>query len=205
MGTFTNSVGHCVRNLANFSGRDRPRAFWPYMGLVIGLNAVVSIFAAVPLIFDMVERIQRFVEEHPDEAVVQSSPGHYEVRIEGFHPELMPDFGLLLMPMATALAVTVVLAAAAVARRLHDRDRTGWWGLLPLPFTAFGLALMPRIFEGSMAAAGSNRVPDPGPMMMLMANNLLHLGAFAFLLVQLVSSGTAGPNRYGPDPLQEGQ
>jgi uncharacterized membrane protein YhaH (DUF805 family) len=204
MSTFTKSVGHCLRNLGRFSGRDRPRIFWPYMGLVIGLNALISIAAAVPMIFDMFERVRRFMEAHP-ETVVETWPGHYEVRIQGFHPELFPDVTLFLLPMAAALAVTIGLAAAAIVRRLHDRDRTGWWALLPLPFTAFGMAMMPRMFDGWIAAIGSNQQPDPGPVMLLMVNNLLHLGALAFLVVQLVSSGTEGPNRYGEDPVREGQ
>lgn len=205
MGTFTTSVRHCLGNLTNFSGRDRPRIFWPYMGLVIGLNAIVSILAAVPMALDMFERIRRFAEEHPKDALVESWPGHYEVRIQGFHPELFPDLRLFMLPMAVALLVTVVLAAAAIARRLHDRGRSGWWGLLPLPFTLFGMAMMPILFEGWLAAAGSNQPPNPGLFLLLMANNLLHLGALAFLVVQLVSSGTPGPNRYGPDPVQQGQ
>lgn len=205
MGTFTTSVGHCLGNLTRFSGRDRPRIFWPYMGLVIGLNAIVSIFAAVPMVLDMFARIQRFVQEHPEQAVVNSGPGHYEVRIEGFHPELMPDLRLFMLPMAVAFVVTLCLAAAAIVRRLHDRDWSGWWALLPLPFTLFGMTMMPFLFEGWVAAVGSNQPPQPGMFLLLMVNNLLHLAALAFLVVQLASAGTPGPNRYGPDPVREGQ
>jgi uncharacterized membrane protein YhaH (DUF805 family) len=95
------------------------------------------------------------------------------------------------------VAATVVLLAAAVARRLHDRNRRGYWGLLPLPFLAAGLALMPGIFE---RAAAGREIPDPRLFLALVLNNLVYLAALGFLIVLLAGPGTTGPNRFGPPP-----
>jgi uncharacterized membrane protein YhaH (DUF805 family) len=64
--------------------------------------------------------------------------------------------------LATIANLAFFLPALSVGvRRLHDRDRSGWW---------FWLILIPLV------------------------------GA-VILLIWLVSRGTRGPNRYGPDPL----
>ncbi|PZU45192.1 MAG: DUF805 domain-containing protein [Sphingomonas sp.] len=66
--------------------------------------------------------------------------------------------------LSVILTLALILPSlAATIRRLHDKDRSGWWYLL--------------IF-----------IPLIGGIV---------------ILVWLVSRGTAGPNRFGPDPLGE--
>lgn len=83
------------------------------------------------------------------------------------------DIALSLVLLSPTLAVTV--------RRLHDRDRTGWWAAMFAPILYFGFF-----------------PPQHGDPLAV----LLYPGLIAMLvgLIMLVSAGTEGDNRFGPDP-----
>lgn len=91
---------------------------------------------------------------------------------------------------------TVIPGLAVSVRRLHDINRTGWW-IAPLY-----LLLIPMMFfffstPASVGSAGS------GETLMLSAIfALAFLGFAMLLLVWACTNGTAGPNKYGPDPKQ---
>jgi uncharacterized membrane protein YhaH (DUF805 family) len=81
-------------------------------------------------------------------------------------------------------------------KRLHDRDKSGWWLLLfyIAPGVLFGIGLAASvvgIMEGSSGAGGTAFV-------FLLASFAIWLWAFIELGCL---RGTVGPNRYGPDPL----
>lgn len=76
---------------------------------------------------------------------------------------------------------------AVAAKRLHDRDKTGWWGalFLALPGLLYGAS------SGGLVSASS------GFVLRIVAALL-----FAWGVVELGGlRGTVGPNRYGDDPL----
>jgi uncharacterized membrane protein YhaH (DUF805 family) len=82
-------------------------------------------------------------------------------------------------PIASCLAVSVT--------RLHDRNKSAWWLLL--------FVLCPPVME----TIASLRDLDSAPMVVL---NILSRAIMLWALVELgCLPGTAGPNRYGPDPL----
>ena len=188
------SIRHNLAGLGRFSGRDRPGQFWPYAILLFLLSIVAAVAVIVPAMIDMLVRIQRFVIEHPEGLPPPSDP--YDPAAAPLPPELMPDFSGTALPMAAVNLVFVLLLAAAVVRRLHDADRTGWWALLPVPFMAVGAAS----WESAMAmSAGAPMAADPATML-LMLNSLFYWVAAIALVVMLVQAGTPGPNRYGPPP-----
>lgn len=97
--------------------------------------------------------------------------------------------------LAAMIAIVVLLLAAAVTRRLHDGDRSGAWGLLPLPFLAAIFALT------------QNRRPLPelwadSPLLVVgaVACGLAYLATFLLLAVLLGTKGSEGPNRFGAEP-----
>lgn len=183
------ALHHGARNVLRFSGRDGRRLFWPYaIALFLGAT-VVSAAAMIPEMTRTMAKMQRFAAEHPDQAVVKSGPGHYSISIKGSHPEMMPDIGLFLITMQIVAGALVVLLAAAVARRLHDSDRTALWGLAPLPFLAAGMAMMPRRLDALETV--STYIP------LLLLNNLAYLIAVGSLIAMLARKGTDGPNRFG--------
>ncbi len=93
--------------------------------------------------------------------------------------------------------LAVLLPTLAVtARRLHDTNRSGWWQLLPLG----AMAVM-----GAVVAAMAPSDPGAGmssTMGVSMAiGGVIVLATIILLIVWLASKGTAGDNRFGPDPL----
>jgi uncharacterized membrane protein YhaH (DUF805 family) len=187
------SIRYNLRSLARFSGRDPRRRFWPYAGAVFLLSWISIWLVMAPRIFGTFARIQQFAREHPEETTVISGPGHVSVSIEGAHPELMPNVLGMMQGVAAVSAVTVLLLAAAVTRRLHDRGRTGAWGLVPVVLLATGFYGMSEMFAGF----GTGTPPDPRLFFAMFVNNMAYLASLIFLVVQLASAGGEGPNRFG--------
>lgn len=190
------AVGHGLANLANFKGRTRPGKFWPYLAFVLVLSFAGMGAIMYPEMSASMERMQRFAEEHPDQATIRRVPGSYSITIHGHHDELMPDFSRMMSLIVVGVVAIIVLLSAAVVRRLHDRGKSGAWGLLPLPFIAIASAAMPVLF--SQFEEGGT--PNLALFFTLFINNVLYLASLVFLVVLLSGASTKGENRYGPEP-----
>lgn len=95
--------------------------------------------------------------------------------------------GLMIWLIGFILLVAGTWSGLAVGvKRLHDRDKSGWWILL--------FWLGPSILGSWPTAA-----PDLGGGFIL-ALAAGALGIWAFVELGCLR-GTSGPNRYGPDPL----
>lgn len=187
---------HGFRNLLRFGGRDPRTPFWLHAMLVTALATIGAVATILPAIADSFARMQRFAAAHPEQAHVERTASSYSIRIDGYHPELMPDLRSTTIHLGLVVALLVVLMAAAVARRLHDSGRSGWWGTMPLPFLAFGVIAMGKIMAG--IGAGS---PDFGWFFLLFCNNLIYLATLVALVVLLAMPGTSGQNRFGESPV----
>jgi len=97
-------------------------------------------------------------------------------------PFLLLAFGL------PALIVGLWVGLAVAVRRLHDRNRSGWWLLamyLPIALLSF------------LRGAASVSSPDAGAFFGLLT---LPFSIWAFVWLACLK-GTTGPNRFGDDPL----
>jgi uncharacterized membrane protein YhaH (DUF805 family) len=94
-------------------------------------------------------------------------------------------------PLTLLLMLALIVPGIAVAvRRLHDTDRSGWWVLLPLIPYAMAMVLAgPAMASGSMTGLGTAGI-----------FSILGMIGGIVLLVFMILPGTAGDNRYGPDP-----
>jgi uncharacterized membrane protein YhaH (DUF805 family) len=184
MGQIIEAISYNLTNLFRFGGADRRSVFWPYAGCVIGLAMAAMAAVMLPEMQAGMARMEEFAAGNPDKATIQRGPGHYSIKVQGHHPELMPDMGNITTGMSVVFAVTVLLLAAAVARRLHDTGRSGAWGLMPLPFIIYAMVMMPRLLGASD--------PDMGLFFSLVINNLLYLASLALLVVLLARPGKAG-------------
>lgn len=191
-----NPIRHCAANLIRFTGRDRPGQFWPWAGLVLAGAFIAWMIAFFGQLAAMGPKIEKIAREHPDQVKIDQGPGHYSVRIEGQHPELMPDFSNLIYALSAIIAVTALLLAAAVVRRLHDSNMRGWIALVPLALLASGMVMMARLFQASQTSDEAIF----GDIFVLFLNNLAYLGSLAVLVYLLIRRGTAGPNRFGEPP-----
>lgn len=98
----------------------------------------------------------------------------------------------LLVSKIVGWLIMVPLLALFV-RRMHDQDRSGWWAIIPAMLAAYNLiaqAIANR--QGISARIGFEQATWPWDWVALPAT-------LAFVVLFLLS-GTAGPNRFGPDP-----
>lgn len=189
------SIGYNLGALTRFSGRDTKRQFWPYAIALFLLISLLGFVAVLPAIWHSFKT----AIEHP-ELLREAAPGQGPMELSDLPPELIPDFQQALIIMAIVNALAVLLLAAAVTRRLHDRDRTGLWGLLPLPFHAAGVILGPQAATAAFAAPATADLRFFG---LTMLNSFLLYGTLIYLIVLLVGDGTDGPNRFGPAPPEQ--
>jgi uncharacterized membrane protein YhaH (DUF805 family) len=101
--------------------------------------------------------------------------------------------GLRFAGYVTAVLVLLLWLAngAAFVRRLHDRNRKGWWIVLSIAayFMSYYLETL--------------KLADTNLAMAVIALQLLVVLVSLWLLVELyIRRGTPGANRFGPDPLQ---
>ncbi|MGY3031840.1 uncharacterized membrane protein YhaH (DUF805 family) [Bradyrhizobium sp. USDA 4354] len=95
---------------------------------------------------------------------------------------------LILKALGTSLFLWIYLATAI--KRLHDRDRSGWW-LVPF-------FLVPGLFSQF-----SDLLPDSHWMLPFsLAASILWLWG---LVEMFCVPGSAGDNRFGPDPLAKAE
>lgn len=178
------TIRYNLTNLFRFAGRDARAAFWPYAGCVVGFAMAAMAAVMLPEVEGSMARMQDFAAANPDQATIASGPGHYSIRVQGHHPELVPDMGNIMTGMSIVFAVTILLLAASVARRLHDTGRSGAWGLMPLPFIVYAMVMMPRFFGASD--------PDMGLFFSIFINNFLYIGSLVLLVVLLTKPSKAG-------------
>jgi uncharacterized membrane protein YhaH (DUF805 family) len=109
----------------------------------------------------------------------------------GIDPENLFRFAggaLLIWVVAIALSIAGTWAFLATGvKRLHDRDKSGWWILL--------------FWFGPSLLGGSNQTMEDSPVSLVLA--LIGLGIAIWGFVELgCLRGTRGPNQYGSDPLE---
>lgn len=83
----------------------------------------------------------------------------------------------------------LVSGISITIRRLHDRDKSGWWVLIFIG-VLLGAALVGGVLQWALGTIGS------------VIGGLLYLGVCVWIFVEVgCLRGTAGDNQFGPDPL----
>jgi len=180
------------RRLATFTGREDRASFWPYAGLAFGILTVVGAAMFLPMMAQSMKAMQAFAAQHPDQVTMVSGPGEHSISAHGAISGLTPSRAALTLYLGVTFGLAILLYGAAVVRRLHDRGKTGAWGLLPLPFILYSAIQMPRMF-GSMASGGQ---PDLGLFFSVFFSNLLYMASVLALIVLLAGASDPRPNRY---------
>jgi uncharacterized membrane protein YhaH (DUF805 family) len=194
-------VGDHLRSLARFSGREKRQPFWLWVFVVVAVATISWMAVFLPVVIGAFGRMEQFARRHPDQVTRTVGPGSYSIQVHGNHPELMPDGTLLIPAISVISLVAIVLLAAAVARRLHDSGRSGWWGVIPVPFLIAGFAVISVVFSSFDQTATSDGEPGAaffGYFALMMINNLLYFAALGLLVSFCVRQGDWGENRFGP-------
>lgn len=195
-------------NLVTFRGRDTRRQFWCFALPVIGVGIFLFVMIAIPTMFgeilSSVSQAQEMARAHPQDWVVTRSPGSVHYNYVGDDPavmaSMMPDFQPLLTATMLIGFVVVVLLAAAVTRRLHDRGHSGAWALVPAILLMLSAMLMMRLIGTFSSTAGSDAADAISGFFAVFATNILYLASLITLVIQCVMPGDAGPNRFGEPP-----
>lgn len=177
-------------NVMRFEGRDRPRQFWPYGLFLYALSALAGLALTVPMM------ISAFKSAF---AAVGASAGA-NVDPQQMQAEMMRDIMAqtqAILPLSLAInAVFMALIAAAVVRRLHDRDWSGWWVLI-LPGTAAIGAVTSLWMFDAMASDPAMLIEQP---QLFQLAGWLPLIGYIVLIVQMVQGGDPRANRFGDPP-----
>ena len=184
------SIRHVLPRLFQFEGRDTNRQFWPWAILVFIVQMVAGSLVMIPMMADMMTRAIQIGAFDPDKG--EPDPELVAVQMETMVQDSLADFDRLLMPSLILQIAAILLLAAAVTRRLHDRDRSGLWGLILMPFIILGIVNMPLADDLIM-----------GRPLTALESISIALGqgywiAFLILVVMLVRKSDPGPNRFGP-------
>jgi uncharacterized membrane protein YhaH (DUF805 family) len=182
------AIRYALGSVLRFSGRDGRGLFWPWAIFVFLLMQAASMLIMIPVMFGGFMRVIQAVQKQD----FASGAGPDPAAVERAMAQMVTGFGWLWIPTALIDAIIVALLAAAVTRRLHDRDRTAFWGLLPLPFKAIGVAFMPATFAFALAPTQPNPV-----MKLLLLQAPFFWGSLLWLCFLLAGEGTKGPNRFG--------
>jgi uncharacterized membrane protein YhaH (DUF805 family) len=158
--------------LFSFRGRIRRLHFW-LTTLVFGFAAgiLTSTFQSIAQTYGMGE----------------TNPDTHQFEPTG--PLSIAIFAVTLANLWVNLALSV--------KRLHDRDRTGWW------IAAMSLSIIVAVGLGFLTLMQPEGQREPLNTIVIIA-----VIAAGVLLVWLVIEigffrGTRGPNRFGPDPLAD--
>jgi uncharacterized membrane protein YhaH (DUF805 family) len=181
--------------LTQFSGRDTRGEFWPYAGAVFAIAMILGGVAGGLIMSQILATIDPSTVQSGLAAPVAPSD---QVLVEVVGPSVppafpMPDLTPFFLMQAALVVLNVVLLAAAVSRRLHDSNRSGWWGLMPVPFVLGGVFGMLHL----MAPMMSGGVPDFGLFGLIFLNNIAYLVTLVTLIILLVQPSAAGANRHG--------
>jgi uncharacterized membrane protein YhaH (DUF805 family) len=150
-------MGHKLKSALRFAGRAKRREYWMTLLLFwAGLTCLV-----VPTIF-----IPILVSGVSSAAITAVSA------VVGLVALVASPYGLI-----------AVLAASV--RRLHDRDKTGWW-------------VIPFVFVPGILDVIARKAPQD--FALILALVALGLELWALFEIGLLS-GTPGQNRFGPSAL----
>jgi uncharacterized membrane protein YhaH (DUF805 family) len=204
-----NSIVHIARRgfggLFQANGRDNRMQFWLFGALVFSPLMVAQFAAQIALTLPSFDTMRATA---PGTAAVNAKI--FEEQMQGMVTSAYVNIGIYLLG--------ALLLLAAAARRLHDRDRSGWLALiLPLGLFATGLgqaeqmAGVAKRMPAMLAEMERQTTPDPAAMFDWMAkanassdgpNWLAVIGALLllWLLIELARAGAAGANRFGSAP-----
>jgi uncharacterized membrane protein YhaH (DUF805 family) len=172
-----------LKRYADFSGRSRRMEYWMWQvfKLIVGI-----VFMTVFMVMFGAAFASFGATKDPSQLMA------------------LAGGALLLWMIYMLFALAIIIPDIAVAvRRLHDTNRTGWWIVAPLATYLIGLVAMVAT-AGVGAGMGEGDQVGTGMLaaggIIALVTGLATLALGVTLLVFLFLDGTAGMNRYGPDP-----
>jgi uncharacterized membrane protein YhaH (DUF805 family) len=147
--------------LFSYQGRINRAKYWTAVLIYFGINLVVAALGFIML----GDGILALADDSADDGIIMG----------------LMSKGIGFFLIALVVYIPMIVSGVFVGiKRLHDRDKTGWWLLV--------FYLVPMLLNG---------LAD--------VSSIFSLAAFAISIWAFVElgclRGTQGPNKYGPDPL----
>ena len=182
--------GH-LRGLLSFSGRENREPFWLWILVTYVAQTVVSMIASVPMFVWTFQRIGHAVATHDREQLRDQQAMFHDMM------PLMIWAGVVGVVLS---ALFVIFVAAAVVRRLHDGNRSGWWAV-PVALLNVGsqASSLMMLVQGKLVPVAGR--PFAATQQSFGLIQFAALLAIVILIAVLVLPGSEGDNRFGSDPL----
>ncbi len=175
--------------LFSFKGRINRAKMWLFILVTLAWEIVIGLVAVFGLSWTTyVQNFKAFTEA---DQPVSLPPMPW--------PDPIGGTGRIVVGVIALLFLLYFVALLAVyTKRLHDRNKNAWW-LVPFVIIPWGLGIFQWMPALNIFALG----PLMGPLGM--GRGMAHLigtilGLWAFVEL-FFFRGTAGENRYGPNPL----
>jgi uncharacterized membrane protein YhaH (DUF805 family) len=167
----------CRRLLAPFQGRIGRGRYWRATLVILG--SMIAALLLLTLICDAfgIATGPVAINIIGISASIEPADGEKAVRAA-----LFPHLAIILMTL-----VFVWFFVAASIKRLHDRNRSGWW-------------IIPFVFATGIYSQFEDRLGGFWPASLIGLAVLI--GSIWGGIEMYVLKGTRGPNRFGPDPLE---
>jgi uncharacterized membrane protein YhaH (DUF805 family) len=198
IGEIGGAVRRGLTSVTIFGGRDSRAQFWPYIIFVYLIEYAIEMMLTMPVVmrgvFSSMQGVRAAAEQggKVDSAALQVDMAQ---RMMADMQSIMPytiGLGLLLM----------VLVSAAVVRRLHDRNWSGWWVLawngVKIAGIVAGYLSMTAMAQGGVTIETMNSVKLPAMLI-----GLASWAVFIIIIIQVVQQGDHAENRFGPSPQED--
>src|SRR3569623_1546879 len=181
-----NGMNNIISNFMGFEGRLNRQPFW-ISAIILAVVSVVISLVILPLIGLGIMPAMPTIDANSTAADVANVIGAARSKAGWVSLVL---FLIFLYPSA----------ALSIMRR-HDRNNNG-----PEVWVYLGLGVVMQLISAlgigmSTMDVGATAIPVPGPIITGLGIIML-IYAIYLLVVLGFLKGTAGPNNYGPDPLQ---
>ncbi len=174
--------------LFGFSGRINRAKMWLFILVVIAWDILVGMVAMFGLSWTRYMAEIRTAHEHG--TFVTFYPW----------PDQLAGTALIATGIIGVLFIALFVSnLAVVTKRLHDRDKGAIW-LIPFVFIPWGVGVLRFSAVVTMMQMGQPFMPPFGVGLGVAHLVGTVLGIWAFIEL-FFFRGTAGPNKYGPDPL----
>lgn len=189
------SIKYNLTNLTNFNGRDARQTFWYYVLFLVVIQYVLGIAITVPMMVQGFSSAFQAASSGMDSAALEQQ----------MNTQMLAAMQDAIWIQIAIGSVGALLLVAAVVRRLHDSDHSGWWAVLPFALYAFVLARSPEVMRRAFEMAQAAETAAPFDALAMMKGQLAEsvLGWVPYLLVIIlgVLKSTPGPNRFGEAPV----
>lgn len=176
-------MNNLVKNYIGFEGRLNRQPFW-ISGIILAVISVILSFLILPILGLSV--------------MPNISAGTTAADVAAALPDAMRRSGWVSLVM---FLIFLYPSASICIKRRHDRNNSGLDVWIYFALAAINFLINALGIGASTATVGDVTLPTPGPIAMVLG---LIIGIYAIYLLVVLGflKGTAGPNNYGPDPLQ---